>query len=156
MTKAFALREWSYRGGLVVVLPWDAIYLDWSYGFKVFASGLNSAITADELAEHMSMAGQVDWVQRYTPIYPGGTAVVAYHGYDEAQNAAAMLNGTEIGGSILVLTYPALQRGDRATILSIIRPGLKDGPCLGSDRPRSPVGRPATEPASALTSVPGL
>jgi len=69
---------------------------------KVWIGGLPEDLKWKELQTHMNQAGKTEWVE----VFSGkgkGTGAVVYNNVDDAQNAIATLNGSELQGSTIMV-----------------------------------------------------
>merc|ERR1719171_3429201 len=63
---------------------------------KVWVGNLPASATFKELQAHFNQAGKTKWAECFK-----GVGGVAYTNAQEAQNAIAMLNGSQLGGSVI-------------------------------------------------------
>mmetsp|Transcript_6127 Transcript_6127/g.9931 ORF Transcript_6127/g.9931 Transcript_6127/m.9931 type:complete len:126 (+) Transcript_6127:65-442(+) len=70
---------------------------------KVWVGGLSSETTWKDLQTHMNQAGKTKWVEVFNSKSAVGTGAVVFSTAEEATNAVATLNGSELkGGAIQV------------------------------------------------------
>jgi len=80
---------------------------------KVWIGGLPEDLKWKELQTHMNQAGKTEWVE----VFCGkgkGTGAVVYNNIDDARNAIATLNGSELNGhTIIVDPWVRAARADK-------------------------------------------
>merc|ERR1740129_1428160 len=69
---------------------------------KVWVGGLNEETKWKELQTHMDTAGKSTWVEVFSG-KNAGTGAVVFKTAEEAANAIATLNGSELGGQAIIV-----------------------------------------------------
>merc|ERR1712039_451390 len=73
------------------------VELKYPAGQKVWVGGMSPETTQESLQEYFALGGTVVAAALMKP----GTGCVVYSSEEEAQQAIAVLNGTELGGQVL-------------------------------------------------------